>query len=82
MYGGGHLLWFKDLNLSDMGVSPILVVGENADLKEECLHWSEHEIETPDSTLELSLLSIFICDVYVHPFFWFIKIQSCDLLDV
>ena len=36
---GDHLLGFKYPDLPDVGVSSILVVGENADLKEKCLHW-------------------------------------------
>ncbi len=25
-------------------------------------------------------LALFICDVHVHPFFWFFRIQSCNML--
>ena len=73
--GCGHLLWFKDLDLPHMGISPVLVVGEYADLKEKCLHWSEHmKLKRCFHTHNLYSLSILVCDVHIHPLLWFLKI--------
>ena len=37
----GHLPGFKDLHLPDVCVPTILVVRQDADLKEKGFHWSE-----------------------------------------
>ena len=44
LWDQGCLPGFKDFHLPDMCVPSILVIGQDADLKEECLHWPEqHE---------------------------------------
>lgn len=42
-HGRGYVPGFKDLHLSNVCISSILVIGEDADLKEERFHWSVHE---------------------------------------
>ena len=33
------LLWLKDLDQSDVGVPPVLMVCQNGNLKQECFYW-------------------------------------------
>lgn len=41
----GHLPGFKDLHLPDMCVPTILVIRQDADLKEKGFHWSKYIVE-------------------------------------
>lgn len=78
---GDYSLGLKDLHLPDMCVPPILVIREDADLKHKGLHRSRCDVFIVLEDIICShLRSIFICDIYIHPFLWLFKIQYCDLL--
>lgn len=67
--GGGHLPGFKDLHLPNVCISSVLVVRQDADLKEKGFHWSVSD-QTELSVIFVLLFpyvpSLFVISMSTH----------------